>query len=157
MDLFFVDPYLTDPTVPHNGITRHRTPYQHRPFVTFAGPWAQARWMVEHDPEIDDFDEALEAAWQWYLADVEVDGDAARYESRWPDLAEATGYSIEGREWEISWEEELETLWPVICEVAGMMLGGPVTHGMVETALERHLRDLDDQTGLSLMPSKRPR
>lgn len=137
LELFFVDPDFADETVTRNGITRHRTLYEHQPFVTFAGPWAEATWMIEHDPEVDDFDEALDFAWDWWSAEDDLDSDAARYMRRFDDLAESTGYSVESRQWEIAWEGELEGVWSVICEVATLMLSGRVTHAMVEEALER--------------------
>src|SRR6201997_4156082 len=40
------------------GGTVHCTAWEHQPFVTFAGPWAEATWVVENDPEVSDFDDA---------------------------------------------------------------------------------------------------
>ncbi|MDN4520521.1 hypothetical protein JN086_14355 [Mycolicibacterium austroafricanum] len=136
-ELLFVDPHFADQTAIRTGIARHRTPDEHQPFVTFAGPWAQAKWMVEHDPDVDDFDEALDFAWEWDGAEVDLDSDAARYVQRFADLAQGTDHSVDSRQWEIAWMEELEGLWPVITEVAILMLSSRVTHAMVEEVLRR--------------------
>jgi hypothetical protein len=70
-------PTAPAPTTTAPGGTWHRTDWQAQPFVTFAGPWAEAMWTVEHDPDVDELDEALDYAW----AD-NSDGDFAKYESR---------------------------------------------------------------------------
>ena len=54
-----VDWSTFDNSADRPGETHHRTRPEFQPFVTFAGPWATARWTVEHDPEVDDFDPAL--------------------------------------------------------------------------------------------------
>lgn len=36
------------------GETHHRGRYENEPFVTFAGPWAEAMWSADNDPDIDD-------------------------------------------------------------------------------------------------------
>ena len=41
-----------------NGGTEHRTDYTDQPFVTFAGPWAEAMWTVKNEPDMDDFNGA---------------------------------------------------------------------------------------------------
>lgn len=37
--------------------------FEDQPFAYYAGPWAEAMWTCQNDPDVDDFDEALEYAW----------------------------------------------------------------------------------------------
>jgi hypothetical protein len=117
------------------GGTVHRTAWKDQPFVTFAGPWAEAMWMVENDPEVEMY-EALEYVW------VENgDGDTAKYESRVDELNTAAsefgfGNNV-GRCWEVDWSDELSELWPVIQQVAALLIDGQtVTHDTVQAAIE---------------------
>ena len=62
------------------GETHHDTTSANEPFVTFAGPWAQAMWMVEHRDgvdEQDDFHDIVGYAW-----DDNLDGDGEKYEAK---------------------------------------------------------------------------
>lgn len=78
-------------------------------FITFAGPWAAARWSVEHDPDVDgDLTAAEVVAW-W---DAE-DGDADAYAK----FADDDKY-------ETAWAELLEARWPAICAVAELLIDG---------------------------------
>jgi hypothetical protein len=119
------------------GGTRHRTPYADQPFVTFAGPWAEAMWTIEHDDDVDDIYEALEYAWG-----DSNDGDTDKYEARVEMLsavATQLGFPTIGRAWEAKWIDELEDLWPAVCEVAVMLLDGqPVTHDDVLAVVDRY-------------------
>jgi len=115
------------------GFTRHRTPVREHPFTTFAGPWAEAMWESENDPDTG-FGEAIDAA--WLNSD---DGDGAYYaaliEPVW-EAARQAGLGCVGPAWERGWNDELECLWPVICEIAEMLLRGEtVTHAMVAAAI----------------------
>ena len=50
--------------------------------------------------------------------------------------------SMLDRAWEAAWEYELKPLWPVVCRVAELLIGGqPVSHEVV--------RSLLDATGLA--------
>jgi hypothetical protein len=129
-----------DESADTGGGTRHRTPYADQPFVTFAGPWAEAMWTVEHDDDIDDFYEALEYAWS-----ESYDGDAVKYDSRIEMLsgaAESLGFSRIGRLWEVDWVDELDALWPAVCETAAMLVDGQsVAHEDVLAAVNRCRND----------------
>jgi hypothetical protein len=118
------------------GGTWHDTAWKLQPFVTFAGPWAEAMWTVEHDDDVDDIYEALEYAWE-----DNSDGDAAKYEHRVAMLngvAAQLGFSRVGCDWEVQWVDKLEPLWPAICEIAAMLIDGqPVTHEDVQAAVDR--------------------
>jgi thymidylate synthase len=114
--------------------TQHYSTWATQPFVTFAGPWAEARWTLEHEPDVDDLDEALDYAW-----DDNGDGDTAKYESRvdvLDEVAAVQGFSPVGRAWEHDWGEQLEAVWPVICRVAAMLIDGQhVSHDVVQSLL----------------------
>ncbi|MDH6248009.1 hypothetical protein [Mycobacterium sp. OTB74] len=118
-----------------SGTTRHRSAQTAQPFVLFAGPWAEARWTVEHDPDVDDLAEALSYAWE-----NSYDGDTDLYEDRvakLSDLADRLGLGARGRAWEFEWSNELDELWPVICQVAALLIDGQtVTHGCVRSLLD---------------------
>jgi hypothetical protein len=115
------------------GGTVHRTADEALPFVTFAGPWAEAMWTVEHDSDVDNFRDALEYAWD------NNSGDTNKYESRVVALdgfAASLGFGAVGRSWESEWCDELESLWPVIRQVAGLLVDGvDVDHAVVATLL----------------------
>lgn len=116
------------------GGTRHQTAWEAQPFVTFAGPWAEAMWKVEHDDYIDDLWEALEYAWQ-----DNSDGDSDKYEDRVGLLSAAAaqyGFGTIGRQWEVEWADELEPLWHIVCQVAALLIDNqPVTHDVVQSLL----------------------
>ena len=118
------------------GATVHRTRLEHQPFCTFAGPWAEARWSVENEPEVHDLVEALGYAWE-----NSYDGDGAKYEGRietLTNIAADLGFSVIARVWESEWIEELDELWPAVCEVAESLLAGEtVTHDTIHAALDR--------------------
>ncbi len=124
------------------GGTVHLSHRQDAPFVTFAGPWAQAMWTVENDPDVDDVDEALDYAW-----DDNADGDTAKYQARVEILetvAAQLGFGRVGPRWEIDWDEELTELWPAICDIAALLIDGkPVSHDTVQAAIERAALDSD--------------
>jgi hypothetical protein len=115
----------------------HETALPEQPFVTFAGPWAEAMWNLGHEDVIDDFDWAFEIAWE-----NNGGGDTDEYESRvemLTEYAEELGLSPIRRAWESMWAEELELLWPAVCEVAVMLLGGQqVTHEQVKAVVDRY-------------------
>ena len=117
------------------GHTRHQTKPENAPFVTFAGPWSTAMWMVANEPDVDCFDDAMQAAW-----DERFDGDTAKYSGivdQLNDQAHRLGLGDVGALWESEWCSELEELWPVICDVAGMLLlGETVTHDVVLVAIK---------------------
>ena len=128
------------------GGTVHETAYADQPFVTFAGPWAEAMWTVENDLDVDDFEEALEYAW-----DNSIGGDTDKYENRIAMLeaaADQLGFSRVGRAWELDWSDRLGTLWPAIRGVAAMLVDGqPVTHEMVSASISRCLDDSESIAG----------
>jgi hypothetical protein len=117
------------------GYARHQTKPVNAPFVTFAGPWAEARWSVEHDPEIDSLDDALDYAWI-----NQSDGDGERYDgfvNALDEVAASIGLSPVGRAWEWEWRDELDELWPAVCAVAAALLAGEVvTHERVQAAVD---------------------
>ncbi len=50
-----------DPELDEPGGCRHISDPRNAPFVTFAGPWAEARWQTTQDPALS-LDEALDTA-----------------------------------------------------------------------------------------------
>ena len=114
------------------GGTRHQTEFPAEPFVTFAGPWAEAMWTVEHYDHVDELWEALDFAWQ-----NNSDGDTVKYEARVSLLSAAAaqlGFPIIGRDWEVDWAAELEPLWPAVCQVAALLIDNQsVTHDVVQS------------------------
>ena len=54
VDVFLGTAYwsIVDSTADTPGGTVHRAAWAAQPFVTFAGPWAEARWTVENDPDV---------------------------------------------------------------------------------------------------------
>ncbi|MCZ0731865.1 hypothetical protein [Mycolicibacterium iranicum] len=118
------------------GGTEHISRREQQPFITFAGPWAEAKWTTETDDDVDDMDDALEFAWL-----DNADGDADKYAGRVQELDDAAahlGFHFVGRSWEFDWSDELEELWPAICEVAALLIDGKtVTHDHVKAAVDR--------------------
>lgn len=120
------------------GWTRHVSAPAHQPFVTYAGPWAEAMWEFENEPGSEDFCEILLLAWA-----ENSDGDTAKYErtvASLEQIAKALGLGgVVGRAWEQDWEQELDDLWPVICEIAmALECGEAVSHERIVEAIERH-------------------
>ena len=118
-----------------------------RMFVTFAGPWAEARtqWPLTSVDGEDDagatFDDYLCGAWL-----VNADGDSDAYEGmRVEDLKDRmllaehldiTPGELRERQ-ERGWGDELEHAWPVIQQVAKLLLAG-------DTVTDAVVRDLVD-------------
>jgi hypothetical protein len=130
-----VDWSTLDCSADTSGGTVHRTAYADQPFVTFAGPWFEAKWTVESDSGVEDFNEALE------YSRGDNPGDTDKYENRVAELdsvAAKLGFSLVDRAWEAEWADELEPLWPAVCEVATMLVNGQcVTHEAVLAAVDR--------------------
>ncbi|WP_207548477.1 hypothetical protein [Mycobacterium mantenii] len=140
VSLGHVDWSVPDESADIPGETEHSSAYADQPFVTFAGPWAEAMWTVEHEDEVDDLGEALEYVWM-----ENSDGDTDKYESRIEmlcALAEMLGFGPVGRVWEGAWLDELDVLWPAVCEIAALLIDGkPVTHELVLATVDRCQRD----------------
>jgi len=110
---------------------------------------------------VDDFDQALELAWIGGVAfetrpfetaggwNDQYDGDRAKYRARVEKLTRAAaqlGFPSVGRycPWEYEWTQELDLLWPAVCEVAALLIDGQlVTHDDVLAAVERIDAQLD--------------
>jgi len=87
--------------------------FEDQPFAYYAGPWAEAMWTCQNDPDVDDFDEALEYAW-----DDNTDGATAKYDER---VAMLDGVAAQlglgsaqgaGHAWEFGRGDELKTCGP---------------------------------------------
>lgn len=102
------------------GYVHHQTRWADKPFVTYAGIWAEAMWYTEHDG--DDLFDALE-----YVMLENSDGDTAKIDERFGD----------DRWPEREWMADLEPLWPVVKQVAALLIDGvEVTHEIVEDLLD---------------------
>jgi hypothetical protein len=109
---------------------RHTTPYADRPFFIFAGVWASAMWTCQ-DEDVD-YDTAM------YVARDDAGAITEEYESRVEEFAARLGFDPNSRPWEMDWCDELEPLWPAVCDVAAMLLDGqPVAHEDVQAAVNR--------------------
>lgn len=97
------------------GNTRTRQDQSMVPFTSFAGPWAEAVWAVQFDPDEEgiEFDDIL-----FYAYDDEL------------------GVGDDSREWDNQWMAELEFLWPAIGTVAQWLIDGEtVTHDDISALL----------------------
>jgi hypothetical protein len=135
-------------TIKASGDAAGRTVTRHKvfdaAFVTFAGPWAEARaqWPLPTLDGEDDmgcaFGDYLTTAW-W--ANVDGDGDTyednlaaevAMYGGQWPAI-------MDPRKREEGWAIELEDSWPVIQAIADLLLRGEcVDHTRAYGLLARH-------------------
>lgn len=118
------------------GFVKHWSSPANAPFVTFAGPWAEARWEVMTDPDTD-MENALDIAW-----DENSDGDTMKYTdiiAQLQESADALGLGPIGAAWENDWCDELEEdLWLWIRSVAADLLSGvTVDHERIVAAKER--------------------
>jgi hypothetical protein len=85
-----------DESTATDGVTQHLTHPKNVPFVTFAGPWAEAMWISQHEPDTT-LDDALDYAW------TQHHGDCAKYEKRVEQLeklAAELGFDLQVRGWE---------------------------------------------------------
>ena len=99
-----------------------------RAFIIFAGVRASAIWVC-HDEDVD-YDTAMFVAWGDHSDTTEI------YDSIVQQLAVSYGSHPAMREWAWGWCDELQALWPAICEVAAMLLDGQlVTHEDVLAAV----------------------
>jgi hypothetical protein len=124
------------------GVTRHMSHRNNQPFVIFAGVWADAKWQVSNEPDIDG-DEPLDVMneYLWPELNFAQGDDGWEYESRvleFESLSAELGFSNNiPRSWEFDWANELNDLWPAICAVATMILEGMVVdHDAVTDAID---------------------
>jgi hypothetical protein len=128
-----------EPTAEYLGHTGFRGKPCDSAFVTYAGPWAEARAQWPHptlDGEDDDgciFGDYVASA---FLLNAE--GDAADYRRHCADDAAQLGdhaHLLGSRE--DVWRYELGREWPVIQQVATRLLAGqPVTDHIIRAAME---------------------
>ncbi|WP_077080446.1 hypothetical protein [Mycobacterium numidiamassiliense] len=120
-----------------HGATEHQTADENRAFVTFTGPWAEARWLLENEIYGHaDLAQALAYVWRHHDS-----GDRIFYVNHVNQFSEHDlhgEFALTYRPWEEAWITELTPLWPAVCEVAGWLTDGQtVTHEMVEGAISR--------------------
>jgi hypothetical protein len=117
-----------EPTTEYEGYTGFRSKPCDRAFVTYAGPWAEARaqWplrgLVGEDDDGCTFGDYLTAAWR-----QNQHGDLADYERFRETDAALLGHDADLNLIDITeeiWSAELEREWPVIKQVAGWLLSG---------------------------------
>jgi hypothetical protein len=139
-ELLWVSPGVVDWTTSDGiwdipGETEHVTDDDDEPFVTFAGPWAEAMWEC-HVEDVD-FNDAMDVAW----CNGGV-GDFPKYESFVDELCDRYGSNPSDREWEADWVKELDALWLAVCEVAAILVDLEwVTHQEVLAAVNRCRND----------------
>jgi hypothetical protein len=118
-----------EPTPDHLGYTGFRGKPCDMAFVTYAGPWSEARaqWpMPTIDGRDDDeltFDDYLSGAW---LRNASGDGVDYRRAQNADNALFGAQFADLSRVREEAWHSELESRWPVIRELAEMLLSGPV-------------------------------
>lgn len=128
-----------EPTAQYAGFTRTRHQIWDAAFVTFAGPWAEARatWGPRALDDIDDdgccFGDYVTEAWFNNLH-----GDGQTYQDNLIGES-AFGLARDPAEREDWWSTELDDRWPVIQAVALLLLDGErVDHATVDELLTRH-------------------
>lgn len=120
------------------GVTRHCTAESDRPFVIWAGLWADARAMLTSG-EVRTWDDAVDLAIDSQIDGGRGDGDlysaiVEELERRAAELG--LGWKI-ARSWEAAWIEELDELLPAIEAVAAQLRDrGEVGHDDVLAAVE---------------------
>lgn len=109
-------------------------------FISFAGPWAEARalWPGADLPGQDldgyRFADYLEVAWALNYGG-EADDDAAAE----PGICREEWFSKWVSKREAEWSCELEDVWPVITTVARLLVDDRhVDHATIEELLDRH-------------------
>ncbi len=104
-------------------VTHDSDPHDHA-FITYAGVWVTARWMVEHEPDVGDLREALDYA----IAEHSGPGsDAAKLR--------AAGVDLDAPHDE--WDTELARLWPAVGRVADRFIdSGRIDHAEIAAILQ---------------------
>src|SRR5271155_3311720 len=111
-------------------------------FVTFAGPWAEARAQWPGGDEDDEGCTADDYIAGAFLANL--DGDLDDYRGHLDRERALYGVWFDwivgkGVKREVGWSRELEGVWPAIKAVAGLLLDGEhVDHATVEGLLDRN-------------------
>jgi hypothetical protein len=126
-----------------NAYTHHVTEWRHRAFVTFAGPCAEAMWTRHGERDGESKEPMTMDPDFWEVLDdlrlINMDFDNDDYQSQVALLekeAAQIGFSPNDRE--SYWVDELEALWPAICEVAAMLIDGEqVRHEDIRAAVDR--------------------
>jgi hypothetical protein len=127
-----------EPTAEYAGHTGLRSKPFDIAFVTYAGPWAEARaqWPAEVPLDAEDgdgcvFDDYILAAW-W----ANATGDLAEYKRRCEADAELLGdhaHLLHLRE--ETWCRELDDRWPAIQQIAKLLMSRPVDDDEVRAAM----------------------
>jgi hypothetical protein len=132
-----------EPTPDYLGYTHYRAKPCDWGFITYAGPWAEARahWLMpDLDGEDDEgciFADYLVGAWMY-----NNDGDGAAYRAAEDAEIAMLGEfgdqfaQLEGAREQVWWRE-LEDRWPVIQQVAGLLMAGTVTASMITDVFNR--------------------
>jgi hypothetical protein len=109
------------------GFTRHVSEAHNQPFITYAGPWAEAMWTATAIDAECDFGDAFGEAWS--------SSDATKYDAY-----------VAGEDWDVrcereaAWDCELEGYWPVIQQVAAFLVAGVrVDHQIVDALVSSSL------------------
>lgn len=131
-----------------NAFTRHISDLSDEAFVIFAGPWAEARWMVATNPDYADEHvlDVMPYAWDNNSGRTSEHDprDAVKYEKWVEDRDDWRRHRVAPRNWERGWSLEMDELWPAICVVAALLLDGvTITHELVKSVLERKVRLLE--------------
>jgi hypothetical protein len=127
-------------TAEHAGFTHTRAKPFDSAFITYAGPWAEARAQWPH-PTLDAEDDDGYTFDDYVLAKLLSNAkDAADYQRQQAADAALLGPSFAhlAESCAQTWSGELERSWPVICEVARMLLtGSSVTTASIRMLLDR--------------------
>lgn len=128
-----------------DGLTVHRGPCWDDPFVSFAGPWAEARYIWGDRPADEENEDYLvfadhlfgiflgAGAEDWAVLQAHFDGYAGLATMLPPQVTAGDLVRLT----EQVWARELQAVWPAIETVATRLLAGEeCTHARVNTLLE---------------------
>jgi len=120
-------------------------------FVSYAGPWAEARAQWPEDLSVDDFDdEGLDLEDYIVIALVANPPDLQGYREPVGEIALSNRKAMERafgdeiRQMDAArdkaWDSELERMWPVMLSVAHMLMDGQaVNEELVRSLIDEHL------------------
>lgn len=109
-----------------HGLTLHRCKPTDGPFIAYAGPWAEARYLWPADVPLDGEDE------EGTTFDEHVTGvllgqpdDAAALAADDERVQQLRAFGVEVDPYAV-WHMELERVWPAVQSVAAQLLSGDV-------------------------------
>ena len=134
-----IDHSKTDAERHGPGYGRYRYESIDKPFIDYAGPWAETHFVIANGVESEDFETAFMSVWNYDNATDNTNYFRVAHQVR--AYAASQGIRIPANVWEEQWNTALERLLPAIRRIADDLLSGKkITHEYIRQFVRRSPR-----------------